>query len=368
MKNFLYFLLCLLLCVGIGGSAFVLYKNYATDDTPITSNGDAVVDNENDSVTDFDEVDDTNTGGGSTDNGSTDTDVELTPPANETSLIAEGLEMLGGAQVYMGDDETLDPAIRFTCLVDNTLKEEVEADENKSIAILVAPLSYFDAVNTENETYVDWVNVFAEQGKTVILSVFDGYGTYNDYTSYVRFTLSNVLYQNINRRFVAMGVLIDNTSGTPVYKYSAMPDGQTYRTNARSVAYVANAALNANALGETDIPEAQLTKLRSYINMAVDNANGLAEATDDGSMPAVTITSGQTVLLPLSGTHQIDLQVTPADLDITARVVSSNESVAYVSESGLISGRGYGSATVTVYIAGEAYTISVTVSSSVQYV
>ena len=187
--------------------------------------------------------------------------------------------MLAGASVYMGDDETLDPAIRFTCLIDNELKAEVEADENKSLAILVAPLDYFEAVNANSTTYIDWVNAFAEAEKTVIMSVFDGYGTYNDYTSYMRFTLANVLYNNMNRKFVAMGVLIDNSSGTPTYKYSAMPEGQTYRTNARSVAYVAGAALNAYAMGLETFTEERAAKLRTYIDMAVDKANGLSAHT-----------------------------------------------------------------------------------------
>ena len=246
MKKILYFLLCILLCIGIGGSAFVLYKNFGTDKEPTTQGGDVTIDDGKEGVTDFDEPPADNSGSGSSD-GSDDTQTELTPPADETSYIAEGMEMLAGASVYMGDDETLDPAIRFTCLIDNELKAEVEADENKSLAILVAPLDYFEAVNANSTTYIDWVNAFAEAEKTVIMSVFDGYGTYNDYTSYMRFTLANVLYNNMNRKFVAMGVLIDNSSGTPTYKYSAMPEGQTYRTNARSVAYVAGAALNAYA-------------------------------------------------------------------------------------------------------------------------
>ena len=367
MKKILYFLLCILLCIGIGGSAFVLYKNFGTDKEPTTQGGDATLDDGKEGVTDFDEPPADSSGNGSSD-GSDDTQTELTPPADETSYIAEGMEMLAGASVYMGDDDSLDPAIRFTCLIDNELKAEVEADENKSFAILVAPLDYFDAVNSDANTYIDWVKAFADAGKTVIMETYDGYGTYNDYTSYMRFTLTNVLYNNINRRFVAMGVLIDNSSGTPTYKYSAMPEGQTYRTNARSVAYVAGAALNAYALGEADIPETQVTKLQSYINMAVDKCKGLTEATDDGSMPVVTLTTSNSVMMPLSGTHQIGLELEPAALNVPARLVSSNESVATVSETGLISAVSYGSATISIYICGEVYTVSVTVSSNVQYV
>lgn len=367
MKKILYFLLCILLCIGIGGSAFVLYKNFGTEETPPSQSGDATFDDGKDGVTDFDTPPANSLGDGSS-GGSDDTQTELTPPIAETLYIAEGIEMLAGASVYMGDDETLDPAIRFTCLIDNELKADVDANENKSFAILLAPLDYFDSVNYDANTYIDWVNAFAEAEKTVIMSVFDGYGTYNDYTSYIRFTLSNVLYNNINRRFVAMGVLIDNSDDTPTYKYSAMPDGETYRTNARSVAYVAGAALNAYALGEADIPETQVTKLQSYINMAVDKCNGLAEATNDGSMPVVTLTTSNSVIMAHGGSHQIGLELEPSALDVPACLVSYNESVATVSETDLISARGYGSATISVYICGEVYTVSVTVSSNIQYV
>lgn len=367
MKKILYFLLCILLCIGIGGSAFVLYKNFGTDKEPTTQGGDVTLDDGKEGVTNFDEPPADSSGSGSSD-GLDDTQTELTPPADETSYIAEGMEMLAGASVYMGDDETLDPAIRFTCLIDNELKAEVEADENKSLAILVAPLDYFEAVNANSTTYIDWVNAFAEAEKTVIMSVFDGYGTYNDYTSYMRFTLANVLYNNMNRKFVAMGVLIDNSSGTPTYKYSAMPEGQTYRTNARSVAYVAGAALNAYAMGLETFTEERAAKLRTYIDMAVDQANGLSAYTNNGDMPEVTITSSTSVMMALNSYHTIEGTVEPVGLDVPARFVSSNESVATVSEAGVVYARGYGSATITLYIAGEAYTISVTCSSNVQYV
>lgn len=362
MKKIFYFLLCIILCIGIGGSAFILYKNLGWGEkTPTTQGGDASVNDGEGDATDFEEPPT------STDD-SAGVGTELTPPENEVELIADGMEMLAGASVYMGDDSSLDPAIRFTCLVENTLVEEVEADENKSFAILLAPLDYFDEVNPDSTTYIDWVNAFADAGKTVLLTVYDGYGTYNDYTSFMRFTLSNVLYSNINRKFVAMGVLIDNSGETPVYQYSAMPEGQTYRTNARSVAYVAGAALNAHAIGETTIPEAQHAKLLTYIDMAVDNANGLSEYTNNGDMPEVTITNGTSITMGLNGSHTIEGTLEPDGIDVPARFVSSNEGVVTVNEYGVLYARGYGSATVKMYVAGQVYTFSVTCSSNVQYV
>ena len=361
MKKILYLLLCLILCVGLGGSAFILYKNLGWGDkTPTTQGGDATINDGEGDAGKFNEPPEIpdDTSGGNT---------ELTPPANEVSLICEGMEMMAGASVYMGSDSSLDPAIRFTCLIDDELKNAVEADKNKTLAILVAPLDYFDAVNSDSSTYVDWVNAFADAGKTVVLSVFDDYGTYNDYTSYMRFTLANVLYDNINRKFVAMGVLVDNTGDTTVYQYSAMPEGETYRSNARSVAYVAGAALNAHANGETSIPETQRAKLLTYIDMAVDKANGLSAHTNNGDMPEVSITSSTNIVMGLNGTHTITGGIEPVGIDIPVKFVSSNEGVVTVNEYGVLYARGYGTATVKMFIAGQVYTFSVSCSSNVQY-
>lgn len=360
MKKIMYLLLCLILCVALGGSAFILYKNIAPEKTPTTQGGDATV---NDGEGDAGKFDEPPASSGD----STGAGTELTPPTEEVSLIAEGMEMMAGASVYMGSDTSIDPAIRFTCLVDNTLLEEVEADDNKSFAMLFAPLDYFDEVNADSTTYIDWVNAFKDAGKTVILNVYDDYGTYNDYTSYMRFTLSNVAYSNINRKFVAIGVLVDNSGETPIYQYSAMPEGHTYRSNARSVAYVAGAALNAHAMGETSIPETQRAKLLTYIDMAVDNANGLSEFTNNGDMPEVTITNETSILMGLNGSHTIDGTIEPTGLDLPVKFVSSNEGVVTVSEYGVLYARSYGSATVKMYYAGVEYTFSVTCSSNVQY-
>lgn len=376
MKKILYFILCLILCAGIGGSAFAFYKNFGSEtniEQPADSSADKDTNDENSETEDTgtsstggniqtDDVDD----GGANDSGSIVL-TGLTAPANEASLIADGLEMMAGASVYLGDDDSLDPAIRFTCLVENTLVEEVEADENKSLAILLAPLDYFDQVNTNSYTYIDWVNVFAEAGKTVMLNVFDGYGTYDDDTSYMRFNLANVMYRNMNRKFVAMGVLIDNSGSSPVYKYSAFPDGLTYRTNARSVAYVSGAALNAYALGLDSFSDEHLAKLYSYIDMAVDDANGLAESTDDGSLPTLTITSGTSLTLGTSGSYALSWEMSP-EIDVPIRFYSFNDSVVTVDSDGVIRSVAKGSTTVGVYIAGVAYNVSVTVSTNVQYV
>ncbi len=366
MNKIVSFILALLLCAGVGGGAYALYKHYNPQDNPTIENP---VENPDDSGT----TDSGNSeNGGNTNSGETQTpeiapmDVPLSVPTNVTSLVESRLTMVGGAQVYFGeDDEDLEPAIRFTCNVGATLADEVNADENKKFAMLVAPMDYFDSINPDNKTYLDWVAEFNKANKTVILSEFTSIHENDDGSGYFRFTLANVLYNNMFRPFVAIGVVIDNTSGTPVYKYAAMPDGMNYRTNARSVTQVAGAALNANALGEASFGDDQVAKLKSYINMAVDNLNGLETPTDDNSMPTVEIAGGNSVSVATGAIHQLSWKLNPYNkyFVLPARFVSTNTNVATVDASGEIKGVSAGTTTVKMYVAGEVYTVSVTVTA-----
>ncbi len=372
MNKIVSFILCLLLCAGVGGAAYAVYKNYIPNDEPTIENP----------VENPDEGGNTdsgnNSGGGNTDSGDNGgeeqqppevapMDVPLSVPTNVTSLVESRLTMVGGAQVYFGeDDDSLEPAIRFMCNIGASLLEEVNADENKKFAMLVAPMDMFDKINPDNKTYVDWVKEFEKAGKTVILSEYGNLSaSSDDGSSYFRFTLANVLYNNIFRPFVAMGVVIDNTSETPVYKYAAMPEGMNYRTNARSVSQVAGAALNAHALGEATFGDAQVAKLKNYVNMAVDNLNGLETPTDDGSMPTVEITGGNSVSVAVNAVHQLQWKLNPYNkyFVLPARFVSTNTSVATVTASGEIKGVSAGTTTIKMYVAGELHTISVTVTA-----
>ena len=74
-----------------------------------------------------------------------------------------------------------------------------------------------------------------------------------------------------------------------------------YRSNARSLAYVASSCLNAHTLGMETFDNEKLTKLKNYVNMSVDYANGLKESTNDNSMYALNITSGATKTLSVGG-------------------------------------------------------------------
>ena len=69
-------------------------------------------------------------------------------------------------------------------------------------------------------------------------------------------------YSTINVSMSAIGVVITtHADGTKSYQYSSFPAGQDYRSNARSVAYVAAASLNAYELGMEDFSSEEVARL-----------------------------------------------------------------------------------------------------------
>ena len=374
MKNFLYSVLAVLLCIIVaGGVALWAYeKENSVNVLP------------NDSTTVGDEFDDgsgNTTNNGNTSSGTTDKDEEpsgggdssdsgnteeptptvqpLTDPANKSSYIAMGLEMIKGASIRVIADER--PAIRFMCKISSALKEQLDGDSSKQVAMLLAPMDYFDAVNTQNYTYIDWVSAFEKSGKTYVFGTYEGMGEYGeDYM--VRFTLTDVLYQNTNRKFVALGCIVTTIGSTVTYKYAAFPSGLDYRSNARSCAYVATAALNAHATGLESFSEENVTVLKNYINESVDQANGLTEATNDGSRYALNITSGTTKTLTVGQSYTIKSEIVP-NVEVPILYKSSNVAVAVVDTStGKVTAVAKGTATIYLYLAGEEYSVTLTVT------
>ena len=308
-----------------------------------------------------DDTDSGNTDSGNTDSGGTEENNTLKNPANVSSYIASGLEMKPGAAIYLGEEE-YEPAIRFTCKVSATLKSVLDNDDSKSLAFLIAPVDTFDEVNPKNYTYMDWVTEFDKAGKTKIYSVLESNNIQQSGDEYfVAFRLQNVLYKNMNRGFVCMTVLAMKSGNTTTYKYNAYPAGVDYRSNARSVAYVAAAALNANALGMESFSSQEVERLKGYVNQSVDLANGKAQATDDGSMYAFTtnITAPQT--LAVGETLTVVTTLFP-EVNVPVWYRSSDEAVIEVDANGKVTAKAKGTAVVGVYVAGESYGITVTVA------
>ena len=361
MKKILAIILCVLLCAGIGGLAYTLTKDLNTN-TKIEQPNDGNSDSTGDKTPNVDDTEyEKPDNGGSTDEGDNgEISKELVAAPNEVSLIKEGMDMVSGAQIYLGEEE-YEPAIRFTFNVSSAVKAEVDATENKQLAFLVAPLNYFDSVNPNNYTYIDWVTAFNEAGKTVIWSPLEEGNFIENGDDYiVRFRLQNVLYKNINREFVCMLVLANTSGNTTTYQYNSYQSGVTYRSNARSVAYVAAASLNAHTLGMEAFNQNDLERVKGYINQSVDIANGLEEATNDNSMYAFTVNPSSPQKLSIGETFKVVVEIVQ-DVNVPVWYRSSDESVVTVDANGNVVAKKAGTAVIAVYIAGEAVGITVTV-------
>ena len=367
MKKFLYIILSLLLCVGLAGGVYVLTKDLNPNTNIEQPNGDSSGNSSDKTPNVDDSLDDTpddgNSGnGGNTDTGNTEKPNVLVSAPNEAALKEDKMHMVSGAQIYLGEEE-YEPAIRFTFTLTSALKAEVDGDANKHFAFLVAPVEYFDSVNPNNYTYMDWMNEFNKAGKTVIYSPLEESNFYENGSDYmVRFRLQNVFYKNMNRNFVCMLVVATENGDTTSYKYNAYDDNVTYRSNARSVSYVAAASLNAHALGMENFSEEHLARLKGYINQAIDLANGLEEPTDDGSMVVLDVSPTASKTLSVGGTFKVEASYSPEGVNFPIWYRSTDTSVLTVDDNGNVTALKAGTAVIGVYVAGVSYGITVTVS------
>ena len=145
MKKILTIILGILLCVGIGGLAYSLTKDWNSNtniEQPNDSNSGSTGDN-TPNVDDKDYEDSGNGGGNSGEN--EEQSKELVKAPNEASLINDDMQMISGASIYLGEEE-YEPAIRFTYTLTSELKAQVDANDKQHFAFLVAPVEYFDSV------------------------------------------------------------------------------------------------------------------------------------------------------------------------------------------------------------------------------
>jgi uncharacterized protein YjdB len=104
-----------------------------------------------------------------------------------------------------------------------------------------------------------------------------------------------------------------------------------------------------------------LAKLKDYVNQSVDVANGKAEATDDGSMYAFTTNITAPKTLSVGETLTVITTISP-DVNVPVWYRSTDTSVVTVDDQGNVKALKAGTAVIGVYIAGEAFGITVTVS------
>ena len=281
------------------------------------------------------------------------------------SYIQEGLVMYEEPEIRLAEEK----GIRFKASVTPELKKEVERDKNKSFGMVIAPLDYFLRVDVENNAEeMDWISTFAEEKMTVltvdncaVVTQSQADGTPLD--SFIQGSLTNVLYQNTNLEFLAIAY-VKTTDGTnESYKYASYPEGLSYKTQARSLAYLAAEALNDKAVNYTHYSSADVTFMQGVINNSVDLANELEEATNDGSRYEVTLSETEKTL-------QLGKDFTlKAEIEENVKVPiwwHTDDTSVVTVKNGVITAQGIGTATVSAYVAGEKYSCTVTVKKVVE--
>ena len=225
------------------------------------------------------------------------------------------------------------------------------------------PSSSLDTINPNNYTYIDWVAELDKAGKTdYILSLYNGNYNQDQNGYYLGLQMEKIPYNTINASISAIGVVITtNADGSKSYQYSSFPAGQNYRSNARSVAYVAAASLNAYELGMEDFSSEEVAELKGYINESVDKANKLEEPTNDGSMYVFTTNVGTSKSMSVGQSFMITTTILPK-VDIPVWYRSSDETILIVDDGGKVTAKAKGTAVIGVYVAGETFGITVTVS------
>ncbi len=210
---------------------------------------------------------------------------------------------------------------------------------------------------------MDWIKTFETEGMAVItmdecevVTKSQSNGTITEHL--IQGSITSILYNNTNREFMSFAY-VKTTDGDEVsYKYASYPDGVSYKTQARSFAYVTAQALNDKAVNFTYYSSADVALMKGFINNSVDLANGLTEATNDGSMYAVTLSetektlkAGETFTLKANIAEKVKVPVWWTTTDASVVTVKDGVLTAY----------GNGTATVYAVVAGEKYACEITV-------
>ena len=352
MKKVFSIVLSVIIALLLGGSAFMLYRTFDNSDK---GSDEIIVEEENGNF-------DTPVSGGE--------DIELTQPDNVDELTCEDLIMINGCQMYLGEGELENPVkIRFICMVNNSLVESVNKNPNQQLGMIIAPLDAFEAVNTQGHTYIDWITEFEAAGRSIVVQTFDNLTAEEGGYTLMHMVLDGISYENMNRKYVSMGVLIDSSSGENVYKYAVLSENETYRDYARSAAYVVGGSMNGHVMGTYPLTDEQYLLMQYYMDFAVDSAIGLSEPTSNLDMPRVTISRGTDLELAINAPYRINIQIEPEGLDIPIFYKSLDTTIATVDADGLITTKAViGSTTVEAYVAGQVYEFRINVTHNVSYV
>ena len=260
----------------------------------------------------------------------------------------EKMTMLTGASVRAVNDGY--NGIRFEAEVGK------EIDENAKYYVMIVPYSYMDGITGDYYAKLSAkYSTLAVMESTPYLNEVDD-GTRKANTYYVRGSLVNLKYNNLNRKF--FGIAYKEVNG--VRTYAEFVEGE----NVRSVAQVSSRALNAAAYKGESLSDGMKTALEAFVSKAVYQANGKTETEADNAAK-VEFTLDRTMLNLAPGeSYTLKCANLPDNADIEILNATDNGNIATINGLTVTAGNVTGETYVKAYIAGQYRYVLVNVQTT----
>lgn len=260
----------------------------------------------------------------------------------------EKMTMLTGASVRAVNDGY--NGIRFEAEVGK------EVDENAKYYVMIVPYSYMDGITGDYyaELSAKYSTLAVMESTPYLNEVDDGTRKANTY--YVRGSLVNLKYNNLNRKF--FGIAYKEVNG--VRTYAEFVEGE----NVRSVAQVSSRALNAAAYKGESLSESMRTALEAFVNKAVYQANGKTETEADNAAKVEFTLDRTTLNLTPGESYTLKCANLPSNADIEILNATDNGNIATINGLTVTAGNVTGETYVKAYIAGQYRYVLVNVQTT----
>lgn len=252
---------------------------------------------------------------------------------------------------------------------------EEAAAEGKSFGFVIAPASYFEAATEGSGEACDYIRALAgleAQGASPALRM-TCLPVEENGRLMIQGSIVSILYENTNLDFSAVAYVETNSGGEVSYEYAAFAEGDCL-TNARSVCYVASAALND---GDREYSEGQKELLRGFVGRGIDLAAGLDEEVSAAvasreisvqvSAPSAPLETGERETLSASVTVRYPEDAYPRDGGRPRILNSSAPEVFAVDRYGIIEAKGDGSAAISACVGEVSASVTAVCENAVYY-
>ena len=260
----------------------------------------------------------------------------------------EKMTMLTGASVRAVNDGY--NGIRFEAEVGK------EVDENAKYYVMIVPYSYMNGITGDYyaELSAKYSTLAVMESTPYLNEVDDGTRKANTY--YVRGSLVNLKYNNLNRKF--FGIAYKEVNG--VRTYAEFVEGE----NVRSVAQVSSRALNAAAYKGESLSDGMKTALEAFVNKAVYQANGKTETEADNAAKVEFTLDRTTLNLAPGESYTLKCANLPDNADIEILNATDNGNIATINGLTVTAGNVTGETYVKAYIAGQYRYVLVNVQTT----